>query len=147
MSRYGIAGIIFKFSFRSSHNLIISRLVIYKRLHFQYRQLFLFDFRSQRSLGKSTKIYCPKMNRVWDFGIQFQGETPAQRQSLSSCISHIASFRQNNLIAWKEHPRCLHLKTKRALYSLLLLLLLSPSACPAYLELSPLMITSWEEIS
>ena len=40
-----------------------------------------------------------------------------------SCISHIASFRQNNLIAWKGRPRCLHLKTKRALNSLLLLLL------------------------
>ena len=40
------------------------------------------------------------------------------------CISLIASFRQNNLIAWKGRPRCLHLKTKRALNSLLLLLLL-----------------------
>ena len=39
-------------------------------------------------------------------------------------ISHIASFRQNNLIAWKGRPRCLHLKTKQALNSLLLLLLL-----------------------
>ena len=37
------------------------------------------------------------------------------------CISHIASFRQNNLIAWRGCPRCLHLKTKRALNSLLLL--------------------------
>ena len=43
------------------------------------------------------------------------------------CISHIASFRQNNLIAWKGRPRCLHLKTKRALNSLLLLLLLENS--------------------
>ena len=40
------------------------------------------------------------------------------------CISHITSFQQNNLIAWKGCPRCLHLKTKQALNSLLLLLLL-----------------------
>ena len=40
------------------------------------------------------------------------------------CISHIASFRQNNMIAWKGRPRCLHMKTKRVLNSLLLLLLL-----------------------
>ena len=40
------------------------------------------------------------------------------------CISHIASFRQNNMIAWKERPRFLYMKTKRALNSLLLLLLL-----------------------
>ena len=40
------------------------------------------------------------------------------------CISHIASFRQNNMIAWRGRPRCLHMKTKRALNSLLLLLLL-----------------------
>ena len=38
------------------------------------------------------------------------------------CISHFASFLQNSLIAWKERPRCLYLKTKRALSSLLLLL-------------------------
>ena len=37
------------------------------------------------------------------------------------CISHLASFRQNTLIAWKGRPRCLHLKMKRALDSLLLL--------------------------
>ena len=36
------------------------------------------------------------------------------------CISHIASLRQNNMIAWKGRPRCLHMKTKRALNSLLL---------------------------
>ena len=40
------------------------------------------------------------------------------------CISHIATFRQNNLIAWKGRPRCLHLKTKRALNSIFLLSLL-----------------------
>ena len=36
------------------------------------------------------------------------------------CISHFASLLQNNLIAWKGYPRCLYLKTKRALNSLLL---------------------------
>ena len=36
------------------------------------------------------------------------------------CISHIALFRQNNLIAWQGRPRCLYLKTKQALNSLLL---------------------------
>ena len=40
------------------------------------------------------------------------------------CTSHIASFRQNNMIAWKGRPRCLQIKTKRVLNSLLLLLLL-----------------------
>ena len=44
------------------------------------------------------------------------------------CISLIASFRQNNLIAWKGRPRCLHLKTKRSLNSLLLLLYLCLSS-------------------
>ena len=34
------------------------------------------------------------------------------------CISHITSFRHNNMIAWKGRPRCLHMKTKRALNSL-----------------------------
>ena len=39
-------------------------------------------------------------------------------------ISHIASFRQINLIVWRGRPQCLHLKTKRALNSSSLLLLL-----------------------
>ena len=51
------------------------------------------------------------------------------------CISRFALFLQNNLIAWKGRPRCLYLKTKRALNSLLLCILLLScfsGSVPAY---------------
>ena len=43
------------------------------------------------------------------------------------CIFHIPSCRQNNLIAWKGRPRCLHLKTKRAV-KLIIIIIIIPNS-------------------
>ena len=43
------------------------------------------------------------------------------------CISHIASLRQNNMIAWKGRPRCLHMKTKRAVKLIIIITIISTS--------------------
>ena len=74
-------------------------------------QGLLKTFLYQKSLPPKLSIACTMSPRFWIYAL-----TMDSRPSLP-CISHI----QNIWIAWKGHPRCLHLKTKRALYSLLLL--------------------------
>ena len=59
------------------------------------------------------------INRLYSVSSDFIFST-YNGHSSHPCISHISSFLQNNLIAWKERPRCLHLKMKWALNSLLL---------------------------
>ena len=61
----------------------------------------------------TLSIACTMSPRISTYALTMDSSLP--------CISHIASFGQNNSIAWKGHPRCLYLKTKQALNSLLLL--------------------------
>ena len=62
------------------------------------------------------------INSLPNFSSDFDLRTYKGLSSLP-CIFHIASFPQNNLIAWKGRPRCLYLETKLALNSLSLFLL------------------------
>ena len=73
----------------------------------------LKTFLYQKSLPPQLSIACTMSPRISTYVLTMDSSLP--------CISHIAPFRQNNMIAWKGRPRCFHLKTKRALNSLLLL--------------------------
>ena len=95
----------------------LSLSIFVPQIHHQFSKVYSrpFHIKSVFRLSYHLSIACTMSPRFSTYTL-----TMDSLQSLP-CISHIASFLQNIWIAWRKRLRCLHLKTERALNSLLLL--------------------------